>query len=104
MIVFTPPSSLSNYESIFTLDGIDYIFFFHWNERTGNWYYRISLTDGTAVQGDKKLTNAIRVNKDVNENTPSGWLIAYMPAGLGDPGLLDLDTNFRFLYITEDEL
>lgn len=104
MYIFKLPSSESNYETIFNLDGTDYIFLFHWNGRTSNWYYRIMLLDRTVVQGDKKLTNGIRVNKDSNENTPPGWLVAYMPPEQGDPGLFDLETNFEFFYITEQEV
>lgn len=107
MIHFIPTSQTeSNYRQITTLDGVDYILNFRWNQREGRWYMTLSTASDGVIQGPVKVVaDWPLVYPQQDPPLPPGTLLAFDTTGEGiDPGLSDFGTRVRLMYLDEDEV
>lgn len=95
----------SHFTQITSLDGVDFLFEFRWNEREQRWYMDLYEADGTpVVTGIKVVADWSLLRLVVRDLRPAGEIYSYDTTGEGDPRLGDLGTRVRLIYIPEAEL
>jgi len=107
MIRILPLSqSESNYEILITLEDVDYILRFLWSERDHHWYMTISDSSGSAIiTGVKVVCDAPLASHVTDERIWPGqlWCVDMTRYGV-DPGLRDLGTRTKLIYIDQEHI
>lgn len=96
----------SNYEQIVTLDGIDYLLWLLWNDRSQHYFMTIRDADGIdLITARKIVVNIPFAVHDRIESAPVGqlWFIDTTGSGI-DPALRELGQRVQLLYIDEASL
>jgi hypothetical protein len=91
----------SNYEQVTSLDGVDFILRFLWNERDNHWFLTIRDAAGSDIITGIKLVADIPVGAHLtDERRPEGqiWTVDMTGAGV-DPGLRDLGERVILSYV-----
>jgi hypothetical protein len=89
------------YSQRVTLDGIEYLFQFDWNDRENRWYFSLFLIDGTPLAtGIKIVANWPLLRRFTGETIPAGVLIAtdISPMNGESPTYSELGGRVKFLY------
>lgn len=78
----------------------------HWSGREGVWYFSLSDADGSAiVSGVRVVLNADLLRGVSDARRPPGVMAVVDPAGRAtEPGLNDLGTRVKVVYIPPEEL
>lgn len=99
-------SENSTYTQVLQLEGVFYLFDFHWNTRDEAWYCSIFLTDGTPlVSGIKLVVDYELLASYKVANQPPGALFLIDTTLNGLPcGRNELGVRCKLLYLTSDEL
>lgn len=105
------------YSQTTTLDGVDYVLRFLWNQREGSWFFSLLDADeDPIVEGLKVVVNLPLLRLVTDERKPPGVLLAVdttapeVDRAAGekvlalDPGLEDLGERVLLLYFSEAEL
>jgi hypothetical protein len=96
-----------SYDIIFPIDEVDFVFFFHFNERMGRW-----VLDITAPTGEAVVTGAVVVQEvDLFSYAdivlrPRGFLLCTWKSdepSAEEPGELDLGTSSQLMYFERVE-
>jgi len=89
-----------------TLDDATYTLEFRWNVRLGAWFMSILDEQGTTqiMSGIRLVANWLLSPYTIG-NLPPGAFVAWDTSGQGlDPGLGDLGSRVKLIYITQAEL
>lgn len=112
-------TDLSDYRQVTTLDGVDFVLRFLFNEREGKWYLSLADADDVSIVHGVKIVPLISLLRKVTDaRRPAGLLMARDLTGPDvdfaagqkvldlDPGLTDLGAGgrVRLFYFTADEL
>ena len=101
-ILTLPLTNHPDAETVFTLEGVNYIFHTLYNERGGAWYLDVSLEDGTPLVASRKIVvkwPLMGVRETPDRSLP-GWLFAFDTSGQDlDPTLDDLGTRVVMQYL-----
>ena len=98
--------SIPNQRVGITLEEINYVFDFRWNDRTERWYMDISEEDETAIRNGISVSlGAILGGRIRDDRFPLGALYAVDLTGEGiEAGLDDLGERVLIYYFTFEEL
>jgi len=105
--LFIPLNNKSpNFEQVVTLDGVDFVLVFLWNDRSSSWYMETRDTDRNPLAAFRKIVCDIPfIVMDTTAGLPAGQLWFFTRDGSGTrPGLLDLGQNVQLAYIIEDNV
>lgn len=92
-------STESNYERIVTLNGVDFILRFFWNDRAGGWFLTIRDSAGNdLITAQRLVAHYPFAYHATIEGTPAGQLWVVDSDGKGDPGLRDLGIRVHLMY------
>ena len=89
------------YAERITLDGVEYVFRFDWNERELRWYFDLGLPNGTwLVRGVKIVSDWPLLRRFKGASFPKGHLIAIDLSDQGGepPVFQDLGRRVKILY------
>jgi len=105
MIAVIPLTSTESvFSQVVSLDGVDYVLRFRWNDRALRWFWRLEDIDGTVLLGDRKLVADLPLLYHYSGGElPPGELWSVTVSGV-DPGLLDLGADAALMYVSEDSL
>ncbi len=107
MIRVIPASQTeSNFPLVVTLEGQDYIFAYLWNERDSHWYLTVRDSSGSdIVTGIKVVADVPFYVHESDERWPPGdiW-IRDTTGSETDPGLRDLGTRVKVVYVDEEDV
>jgi hypothetical protein len=107
MVRFIPTSvTESNYEEIVSLDGEDYLVKMLWNSRDRHWYLTVRDSDDVDICTGFKVVSDFELDKhETDERHWPGqiWTVDLAQTGV-DPGLRDLGSRVRLLYIDAEDL
>jgi len=95
------PQNLPLFSQRITLDGIEYLFQFAWNDREQRWYVSISdINDNPLAMGLKIVANVPLLRRFTNPSLPQGDLIACdLSNQFGEPPLYtELGVRVRMFY------
>lgn len=84
-----------------TLDGVEYLFKFDWNDRENRWYLSLFAVDETPLAaGIKVVANWPLLRRFTGENMPPGVLVAVdLSAERGEsPTYTELGIRVKLLY------
>ena len=105
MIHLIPTTSVSSrFIEAVSMDGIDFQLEFNWNARVSHWFVRLLDVEGNVLIGDVKIVADIPyLYHRRGEDLPPGelWCIT---TDKTDPGLNDLGTQAKFLYVDEEDV
>jgi hypothetical protein len=104
LIIIPTSITKSNYVQNTTLDGVEYVLRFRWNQRESKWYLAIELPDETVlVAGIKVVADWPLLKMQTSELLPPGELFAVDSTGQEtDPGLRDLGERVTLFYFEGD--
>ena len=105
-LVPMPDDGYPNQSAQVQLGDTFYTVVWHWNARASVWYFSLSDTDGSAiVSGVRVVLNADLLRGVSDARRPHGVLAVVDPAGrTTEPGLNDLGTRVKVVYIPREEL
>lgn len=94
------------YNQVTTLDGVDYLFSFHWNARDGYWYFDMADQDGVPIVSSVKLVVSWDLlRRCVDARRPPGLLFAQDTSGaFVDAGFSDLGERVLLSYTPAADL
>ena len=95
------PANVPLFSERITLDGVEFLFQFDWNDREQRWYLSIRDINETALAlGLKIVANVPLLRRFTNAALPQGTLIACdLSNQFGDPpGYTELGTRVRIFY------
>ncbi len=94
------------YRQITGLDGREYVFDFHWNQRSGFWYVSIADQDGAPIANGLSIGVNWPLNLGlVDPRLPAGSFFAFDRSGAGrSPGITELGGRVEFQFIPDSEL
>jgi len=96
------PSEVPLFSERITLQGIEYLFQFDWNDREQRWYLAILTVDEKPLAtGIKIVANWPLLRRFTDPRLPPGTLIAadLSPMQGESPTYLELGTRVRLMYI-----
>lgn len=98
--------SIPNYRFGTDLDGTQYRFAFHWNERAGLWYMDVLEVDDTPIRMGIAVVLGVRLgHRTADSRFPPGELKARDLSGQGrEAGLDDFGERVVLDYQTPDEV
>lgn len=99
-------ADVSSYVQRTTLDGVEYVLRFDWNDREGRWYMTLADRDGEPIaNGVKVVCGWPLLRRSADARAPAGMLMAVDQSGQGlDPGLSELGGRVPLVYFDAAEL
>jgi hypothetical protein len=94
------------YTQRITLDGVEYVFKFDWNDRESRWYFGLFAIDETPiVTGIKVVANWPLLRRFTAEKVPPGVLVAVdlSPERGESPTFTELGFRVRLLYYPKND-
>lgn len=101
------PAGVSHWTQRTTLDGVDFLLTFDWNQRNGQWSLTIADQDGAdIVSGAVLVTRGHPLQGVIDTRRPAGDLAVVDATGANDvdPGFADLGSRFLLVYLTAAEI
>ncbi len=99
-------NGIARYRQVTALDGLDFVLYFSYNSRDGNWYMSIHDAQDEPIQGAvgrKLVVNWEPFRLVVDQRAPLG-LFQVLSTEHDDPGLLDLGNGVSLYYVPEADL
>ena len=102
----TPTDGYPHETAQVQLEDTFYVVVWRWNARDGAWYFGLSDVDGMPiVSGVRVVLNADLLGGVSDTRRPPGPIVVVDPAGrAAEPGLYDLGTRVKVVYIQKEEL
>ena len=110
MIQLVLPSDTANFDLRVTLDDVDFVLRFEWNQREEKWYLTVSDADEDAILSGVKVVAdyPLLTLAKHDSRCPAGQLLAVDSSGEGlDPHFSDLSgetPRVLLMYVTASEV